>query len=236
MSQNHLHPYSQAQQQQQQSQSSAMASSTSANGSAATTTTTASVNTSTTTSNSGRMFVLPPTQVDTTFVPQNTGDMICYLWFSTNLGKSTERERSRNGTTTSPKTSTGPSRLGASSPMKTSASSSASGSTSLPTPSSLTSSPSTSATATSSPSTSSSAGNAAYESHRLQLQFAPSPAFIAFLGTLLRTTQVSQGVIILSLHYIYRLKLKNPHIRGLEGSEFRLAVIALMLANKFLDE
>ncbi|KAF8310911.1 cyclin PHO80-like protein, partial [Cantharellus anzutake] len=63
-----------------------------------------------------------------------------------------------------------------------------------------------------------------------------SAEFISFLGTLLSTTQVSQSVIILSLYYIYRLKLSNPHIRGMEGSEFRLAVIALMLANKFLDD
>ena len=69
-----------------------------------------------------------------------------------------------------------------------------------------------------------------------RLQFSPSHQFITFLGTLLSTTQVSQSVIVLALHYIYRLKVRNPHIRGLEGSEFRLAVIALMLANKFVDE
>ena len=69
-----------------------------------------------------------------------------------------------------------------------------------------------------------------------RLQFVPSAAFVDFLHKLLTTTQVSQSVIVLSLHYIYRLKSANPHIRGKEGSELRLAVTALMLANKFLDE
>jgi hypothetical protein len=53
---------------------------------------------------------------------------------------------------------------------------------------------------------------------------------------LLETTQVSQSVIVLSLHYIYRLKERNRFTTGQAGSEFRIAVAGLMMANKFLDE
>ncbi|QRV91654.1 cyclin [Ceratobasidium sp. AG-Ba] len=67
-------------------------------------------------------------------------------------------------------------------------------------------------------------------------QFAPRPEFVAFISDLLATTQVSQSVITLALHYIYTLKQANPSIRGRRGSEYRLAVTALMLANKFLDD
>ncbi|KAG8742118.1 hypothetical protein FRC10_001988 [Ceratobasidium sp. 414] len=67
-------------------------------------------------------------------------------------------------------------------------------------------------------------------------QFAPRPEFVAFIADLLATTQVSQSVITLALHYIYTLKRANPSIRGRRGSEYRLAVTALMLANKFLDD
>lgn len=68
------------------------------------------------------------------------------------------------------------------------------------------------------------------------LQFSASPEFVAFLQKLLETTQVSQSVIVLSLHYIYRLKERNDFTVGKQGSEFRVAVVALMLANKFVDE
>jgi hypothetical protein len=53
---------------------------------------------------------------------------------------------------------------------------------------------------------------------------------------LLETTQVSQSVIVLSLHYIYRLKERNHFTPAQRGSEFRIAVAGLMMANKFLDE
>ena len=68
------------------------------------------------------------------------------------------------------------------------------------------------------------------------LQFSASPEFVAFMQKLLETTQVSQSVIVLSLHYIYRLKERNDFTVGKPGSEFRVAVVALMLANKFVDE
>ncbi|KAG8220195.1 cyclin-domain-containing protein [Butyriboletus roseoflavus] len=68
------------------------------------------------------------------------------------------------------------------------------------------------------------------------LQFNPSPTFVQFMQKLLETTQVSQSVIVLSLHYIWRLKERNRFTSGLPGSEFRIAVAALMMANKFLDD
>ncbi|KAH0838690.1 cyclin-domain-containing protein [Lanmaoa asiatica] len=68
------------------------------------------------------------------------------------------------------------------------------------------------------------------------LQFNPSTTFVQFMQKLLETTQVSQSVIVLSLHYIWRLKERNRFTAGLPGSEFRIAVAALMMANKFLDD
>ncbi|KAG9018974.1 hypothetical protein FRB90_007738, partial [Tulasnella sp. 427] len=69
-----------------------------------------------------------------------------------------------------------------------------------------------------------------------KLQFCPSKQFVEFMHTLLTTTQVSQGVIVLSLCYIYRLKRQHPEIEPQAGSELRLALVGLMLANKFLDD
>ncbi|KIJ58778.1 hypothetical protein HYDPIDRAFT_102039 [Hydnomerulius pinastri MD-312] len=68
------------------------------------------------------------------------------------------------------------------------------------------------------------------------LQFNPSATFVQFMQKLLETTQVSQSVIVLSLHYIWRLKERNRFTAGLPGSEFRIAVAAMMMANKFLDD
>ncbi|KAL0063802.1 hypothetical protein AAF712_009247 [Marasmius tenuissimus] len=68
------------------------------------------------------------------------------------------------------------------------------------------------------------------------LQFSLNPAFVQFMQKLLETTQVSQSVIVLSLHYIYRLKERNRFTTAASGSEFRIAVAGLMMANKFLDD
>ncbi|EIW65113.1 uncharacterized protein TRAVEDRAFT_140498 [Trametes versicolor FP-101664 SS1] len=68
------------------------------------------------------------------------------------------------------------------------------------------------------------------------LQFSVSPAFVRFMQKVLETTQVSQSVIVLSLRYIYRLKARNPYTSGMAGSEYRVAIAALMLANKFVDD
>ncbi|CCL98932.1 uncharacterized protein FIBRA_00939 [Fibroporia radiculosa] len=68
------------------------------------------------------------------------------------------------------------------------------------------------------------------------LQFSVSPAFIRFMQKVLDTTQVSQSVIVLSLHYIFRMKARNRFTSGQAGSEYRVAIAALMMANKFLDD
>jgi hypothetical protein len=68
------------------------------------------------------------------------------------------------------------------------------------------------------------------------LQLVATPTFVSFMQKLLETTQVSQSVIVLSLHYIYRLKERNRFTPAQAGSEFRIAVAGLMMANKFLDE
>ncbi|KAF5385596.1 hypothetical protein D9757_006759 [Collybiopsis confluens] len=68
------------------------------------------------------------------------------------------------------------------------------------------------------------------------LQLVASPTFVLFMQKLLETTQVSQSVIVLSLHYIYRLKERNRSTPAQPGSEFRIAVAGLMMANKFLDD
>ncbi|KAF8637773.1 hypothetical protein AX17_002582 [Amanita inopinata Kibby_2008] len=68
------------------------------------------------------------------------------------------------------------------------------------------------------------------------LQLAVTPTFVQFMRKLLETTQVSQSVIVLSLHYIYRLREKNRFTPAQSGSEFRIAVAGLMMANKFLDD
>jgi len=68
------------------------------------------------------------------------------------------------------------------------------------------------------------------------LQLTTTPSFVSFMKKLLETTQVSQSVIVLSLHYIHRLKERNVYMPAQQGSEFRIAVAGLMMANKFLDE
>ena len=50
---------------------------------------------------------------------------------------------------------------------------------------------------------------------------------------LLETTEVSQSVIVLSLQYIYRLKERDESGVGKPGSEFRVTIMVLMMANKF---
>lgn len=64
----------------------------------------------------------------------------------------------------------------------------------------------------------------------------PTIGFKKWVATILTTTQVAQNVILLALLFIYRLKLKNPTVKGKPGSEYRLLTVALMLGNKFLDD
>ncbi|GAA5975394.1 hypothetical protein JCM5350_006467 [Sporobolomyces pararoseus] len=69
----------------------------------------------------------------------------------------------------------------------------------------------------------------------MRMQFAPSSRFVSFCHEVLTTTQVSHSVVILALLFVSRLKQKNA-IKGSPGSEYRLAVVGLMLANKVLDD
>ncbi|RIA92854.1 cyclin PHO80-like protein, partial [Glomus cerebriforme] len=60
--------------------------------------------------------------------------------------------------------------------------------------------------------------------------------FKKFCKDVISATQVSHSVILLSLLYIHRMKINNPTIKGQNGSEYRTFTVALMLANKFLDD
>lgn len=64
----------------------------------------------------------------------------------------------------------------------------------------------------------------------------PKAEFLAWNRDVLSTINVSKNVIFLALLFIYRLKERNPTIRGKPGSEYRLLTIALILGNKFLDD
>ncbi|KAI8992674.1 hypothetical protein BDB01DRAFT_779257 [Pilobolus umbonatus] len=63
-----------------------------------------------------------------------------------------------------------------------------------------------------------------------------SPAFKKFCYQVLTATQLQESAVYLSLKYIAILLQSNPSIEGAEGSEYRLFTVALMLANKFLDD
>ncbi|KAI8085027.1 uncharacterized protein BX664DRAFT_338362 [Halteromyces radiatus] len=63
-----------------------------------------------------------------------------------------------------------------------------------------------------------------------------SNAFRKYCRSILQATQLSESVVLLSLKYIALLLRNNPQLRGAEGSEYRLYTVALMLANKFLDD
>ncbi|KAL8287401.1 hypothetical protein RQP46_003259 [Phenoliferia psychrophenolica] len=66
-------------------------------------------------------------------------------------------------------------------------------------------------------------------------QLLPTERFLRFCDSLLATTQISHSVVLLALLFIHRLKASNS-INGAPGSEHRLTVTALMLANKILDD
>ncbi|KAI8049445.1 cyclin-domain-containing protein [Gilbertella persicaria] len=66
--------------------------------------------------------------------------------------------------------------------------------------------------------------------------YTASPAFKKFCYQVLTATQLKESAVYLSLKYIAILLQSNPSIEGAEGSEYRLFIVALMLANKFLDD
>jgi hypothetical protein len=59
--------------------------------------------------------------------------------------------------------------------------------------------------------------------------------FRHFCRNLLSTMQVSSSVVILSLKYVSLLRQRHTQT-GEAGSEYRLLVVSLMLASKFLDD
>lgn len=60
----------------------------------------------------------------------------------------------------------------------------------------------------------------------------PHPEFLAWVATVLNTTQVSLNVVLLALLFVHRLKKLNPAVQGRPGSQYRLFTVALMLGNK----
>ena len=83
----------------------------------------------------------------------------------------------------------------------------------------------------------------------LQRQLQPTDHFVEWLRRVITMTQLSSTVVILSLHYL--TKLKKPRnapgsdntylslfdsVNPARGSEYLVAVVALMLANKVMDE
>lgn len=72
--------------------------------------------------------------------------------------------------------------------------------------------------------------------HDHTIMFTASPAFKKFCYQILSATQLKDSVVYLCLKYIANLLQANPGIEGAEGSEYRLFVVALMLANKYLDD
>lgn len=67
-------------------------------------------------------------------------------------------------------------------------------------------------------------------------QVFPTERFVSFVENILRTTQVSQSVVVVLLYYIYRLKKRRAGLIGQHGSEYRLFLTSLILSNKFLDD
>ncbi|KAK4057096.1 hypothetical protein OIO90_001996 [Microbotryomycetes sp. JL221] len=68
-----------------------------------------------------------------------------------------------------------------------------------------------------------------------RLQVKPTDRFLKFMHDVLTTTQVSHSIALLALLYCSKLKSANQ-ISGAPGSEFRSSVVALMMANKVLDD
>ncbi|EJT99080.1 hypothetical protein DACRYDRAFT_24148 [Dacryopinax primogenitus] len=73
------------------------------------------------------------------------------------------------------------------------------------------------------------------EEIRTRMQFNPSKDFITFMQGILSTTQLSRSVVVLALYYVYKLR-QSASVPASRGSETRLAVAALMLANKYVDD
>ncbi|ORX95817.1 hypothetical protein K493DRAFT_196069, partial [Basidiobolus meristosporus CBS 931.73] len=60
--------------------------------------------------------------------------------------------------------------------------------------------------------------------------------FEIFCSRVLAWSKASKLTVYLSLKYIHRLKVYRPEIQGAKGSEYRLFVIALLVAQKMLED
>lgn len=69
-----------------------------------------------------------------------------------------------------------------------------------------------------------------------RVQLFPAERFYIYVRSVLRATQVSHSVIVVALLYIFRLRVRHPNLQGHIGSEYRLFLTSLVLANKFLDD
>lgn len=99
--------------------------------------------------------------------------------------------------------------------------------------------------------------SSSFDPYTSALQLQPQPHFISFLSKVITQTQLSKTVLVLALHYLWLLK--RPVMAGAagrdeanmgpvnapsslatakvgQGSEYTVSIIALMLANKFMDE
>ncbi|KAK9900251.1 hypothetical protein P389DRAFT_207787 [Cystobasidium minutum MCA 4210] len=63
----------------------------------------------------------------------------------------------------------------------------------------------------------------------------PTLSFSRFCNDILTTTQVSQSVVVLALYFVSKLQTRHS-IEPRPGSEYKLAIASLMLANKILDD
>ncbi|KAJ2512691.1 hypothetical protein GGI11_004653 [Coemansia sp. RSA 2049] len=60
--------------------------------------------------------------------------------------------------------------------------------------------------------------------------------FQTFCYELLRSTQIAVPIVMLTLLYVHKFKQRFPGLHGGNGSEYRVFVVALMLASKYLED
>ncbi|KAJ2387555.1 hypothetical protein GGI23_006249 [Coemansia sp. RSA 2559] len=60
--------------------------------------------------------------------------------------------------------------------------------------------------------------------------------FQTFCYELLRSTQIAMPIVMLTLLYVHKFKQRFPGLHGGSGSEYRVFVVALMLASKYLED
>ncbi|KAK9760727.1 hypothetical protein K7432_014942 [Basidiobolus ranarum] len=66
--------------------------------------------------------------------------------------------------------------------------------------------------------------------------YGASPAFHSFCSRLFQITQPSTSTLRIALNYIYRYKETAPLSLEVLGSEYYIAVVALILANKYHED